>query len=204
MTGQRGTVRVILASASPTRAAMLRAAGLEIEAIAPRLDEDEIKTALRAEGASPRDQADALAEMKALRVSARHPDALVIGADQILDLNGEAFDKPADLDAARAQLRRLRGARHDLLSAAVIADGGAPIWRSVGRARLTMREFSDAFLEDYLARMGADTLTSCGGYQIEGVGAQLFSRVEGDHFAILGLPLIETLGFLRLRGALVE
>lgn len=195
---------LILASASPARAALLRNAGVSIEIVPAQVDEEEVKTALRSEGASPRDQADALAELKTLNVSRSRPGAMVLGADQILEFKGEAFDKPKDLDEARAQLRRLCGERHNLLSAAVIARDGAPIWRHVGLARLTMRPFTDAFLEQYAAAMGNDLLTTVGGYKLEGPGAQLFARVGGDYFTILGLPLIETLGFLRVNGILTE
>lgn len=195
---------MILASGSATRAAMLRRAGVALETIPPRVDEAEAKLSLRAAGASPRDQADALAEMKAARVSARHRGSLVIGADQVLGFDGEALDKPESVAAARAALLRLRGGRHELFSAAVIALDGAPIWRHVGRARLTMRRFSEEFIDDYLARMGVDALSTVGCYQIEETGAQLFARVEGDWFTILGLPLLEVLEFLRVRGVLQE
>ncbi len=195
---------LILASTSPTRAKMLRDAGLTFDTAAPRVDEAEMKNALRAEGASPRDQADALAEMKAVRISARHAGALVIGADQILDQDGTAFDKPATRDEARAQLIALRGATHHLHSAAVIALDGAPVWRHISRATLTMRPFSDQFIEEYLAEEGDDVLSTVGAYRIEQRGAQLFSRIDGDHFTILGLPLLPLLGFLRVRGVLTE
>ena len=195
---------LILASASPARAALLRGAGVEIDIVPARVDEDEIKASLRAEGALPRDQADILAEMKAVSVSRANPGRLVLGADQILSFKGEAFDKPRDLSEARAHLSLLHGQRHELQSAAVIALDGAPIWRHIGVARLAMRPFSDTFLEGYLTQMGDDILTTVGGYKLEGIGAQLFARVDGDYFAILGLPLIETLGFLRVRGALTE
>ncbi|MEM8752669.1 MAG: Maf family protein [Pseudomonadota bacterium] len=195
---------IVLASASEARAEMLRAAGVAVEVAPARIDEEEVKAALRAEGAPARDQADKLAEMKAVRVSSRVSGVLTLGADQVLDLKGEAFDKPRDLGEAREQLGRLRGERHELLSAAVIALDGAPIWRHVGRARLSMRPFSDAFLDDYLERMGDEVLTTVGGYKLEGLGAQLFARIDGDYFTVLGLPLIETLGFLRVRGALTE
>ncbi len=193
---------LVLASASPTRARLLRDAGVEFEAVRPAVDEDEAKPALRAAGAAPRDQADALAEMKALAVSRRLPGRLVLGADQVLDLSGEAFDKPASLAEARDQLIRLRGQRHVLHSAAVVAENGAPIWRHVGRARLHMRAFSDAFLDNWLARVGEEALGSAGGYRIEGLGVQLFDRIEGDWFAILGLPMMELLAWLRIRGDL--
>lgn len=195
---------LVLASASPARAAMLQAAGVAIEIEPARVDEAALKASLRADGAAPRDQADALAELKATRVSSRRPDRLTLGADQLLVLEDEVFDKPADMAEARAQLRRLRGGRHQLLSAAVIALDGAPIWRHVGAARLTVRPFSDRFLDDYLARVGEAALASVGCYQIEGRGAQLFSRLEGDWFTVLGLPLLEVLGFLRARGLLIE
>lgn len=195
---------LVLASASPARAALLQGAGVEIEIKPARVDEEEIKSSLRAEGASPRDQADILAEMKAVAVSRALPGRLVLGADQILSFKGGALDKPRDLAEARTQLAALRGQRHELQSAAVIALDGEPIWRHIGVARLAMRPFSDDFLEGYLTQMGNDILTTVGGYKLEGLGAQLFARVDGDYFAILGLPLIETLGFLRVRGALPE
>lgn len=195
---------LILASASPARAALLRGAGVDIHIVPARIDEDEVKASLRAEGASPRDQADILAEMKAVSISRAHPGCLVLGADQILSFKGAVYDKPRDITEARTHLSALRGQRHELQSAAVIALDGAPIWRHIGVARLAMRPFSDAFLEGYLTQMGDDVLTTVGGYKLEGLGAQLFARVDGDYFAILGLPLIETLGFLRVRGGLPE
>jgi len=195
---------VILASASPARAAMLREAGVMAETMPARVDEDAIKQSFRAEGIAPRDLADALAEAKAKRISAAHPEALVIGADQVLVTGGDVFDKPRDMAEAREQLRHLRGGSHELLSAAVILEGGAPIWRHIGAARLTMRPFSDAFLDAYLEAEGDAVLSTVGGYRIEGRGAQLFSRVSGDYFSILGMPLLEVLGFLRARKVLVE
>ncbi len=195
---------LILASASAARADLLRNAGVTLEIIPARVDEDEVKIALRADGAPARDQADVLAEMKALAVSRSHPGALVLGADQILDQSGVTYDKPANRAKAREQLLALRGQRHDLLSAAVIARDGEPIWRHIGRARLQMRPFSEAFLDQYLDQMGDAVTQTVGGYMLEGLGAQLFARVDGDYFTILGLPLIETLGFLRMHGHLTE
>ncbi len=195
---------LVLASTSATRAELLARAGIAVVRVAPRVDEEEAKAALRAEGASPRDQADALAEMKALRISARLPGALVIGADQVLDLGGEAFDKPQSLEEARAQLLRLRGARHHLYSAAVVARDGAPVWRQIARASLTMRDFSEAFLDRYIEEEGEALLSTVGAYRVEARGVQLFSRIEGDWFAILGLPLLELAAWLRVTGALEQ
>lgn len=195
---------LVLASQSEARAALLRAAGVAFETQPARVDEAEVKAAMAAEGAKPRDVADALAELKAVRVSRRRPGDLVLGADQVLVCDGTSFDKPRDLAEAAAQLRALSGRPHQLLSAAVIAEGGEPVWRHVGVARLLMRPLTDRFVDDYLARMGDTVLSTVGAYRLEGLGAQLFSRVEGDHFTILGLPLLEVLGFLRARGLLIE
>jgi len=195
---------LVLASASTARADMLAAAGVPAEALPARIDEAAVKAALAAEGAPPRDVADKLAELKALRVSAKVPGRLVLGADQVLVLDGRIFDKPADLAEARAHLLTLRARTHQLLSAAVVVLDGQTIWRHVGTARLTMRPFTDRFLDSYLDRLGELALTSVGCYHLEGLGAQLFSRVEGDYFTVLGLPLLELLGFLRARGALSE
>jgi septum formation protein len=195
---------LVLASASPVRAELLRRAGVDVAVQPARVDEGALKASLLAEGAPPRDVADKLAELKALRVGARHAASLVLGADQVLVHRGEILDKPASRDEARAHLLRLRGQRHELLSAAVIVLGGAPVWRHVGEAQLTMRPFSEAFLDSYLDQVGAAALTSVGAYQLEGIGAQLFARVDGDYFTVLGLPLLEILGFLRARGVLPE
>jgi septum formation protein len=195
---------LVLASGSQTRARMLRDAGVAFETAPARIDEEAVKAGLLAEGAGAADIAETLAEMKALRGSARAPGALVLGADQTLGCEGRLFDKPESLAAARAQLQALRGRTHTLFSAAVIAQDGAPIWRSVDRASLTMRPFSDAFLDEYLAACGDAALSSVGCYHLEGLGAQLFSRVQGDFFTVLGLPLLAVLGFLRARGALSE
>lgn len=198
----RHTARLILASASPTRARLLREAGLEVESVAPGVDEDAVKRSLRLEAAPADHIALTLAELKALRVSRLRPDELVVGADQMLLCNGVQFDKPPDMAHARAQLQALRGKPHELVSAAVAARGGAPIWRETQRARLAMRPFSDAFLDEYLAAAGEDVLGSVGVYRVEGLGAQLFSRIDGDIYAVLGFPLLPFLEFLRGHGAL--
>lgn len=194
----------ILASGSAARAQVLRAAGLDPVIVKPNVDEEELKLTLRAGGATPRDQADALAEVKAVRVSARHPGALVLSGDQVLDLNGEAFDKPQSHEEARAQLLRLRGMKHSLFSAAVIALDGEPIWRHIGRAQLTMRRFSEPFLDRYLDDIGDGVFETVGGYKLEEQGAQLFSRIDGDLFTILGMPLLELLAYLRVRGVMPQ
>jgi septum formation protein len=195
---------LILASASQARLAMLKAAGVAAEAIPARIDEAAIKGAMLAEAAPPRDIADKLAELKALRLSARHSGRLVLGADQVLVSEGRLLDKPTDLAEARQQLLALRGRPHQLLSAAVVALDGAPVWRHLGTARLSVRPFTDTFLDSYLAQIGDLALNSVGCYHLEGLGAQLFARIEGDYFTILGLPLLELLGFLRARGVLIE
>lgn len=192
---------VILASKSAARRAVLDGAGVPYEALVAGVDEDAVKAGLLAEGAGPREIADALAELKAIRVSRGRP-GLVIGSDQTLDLDGELYDKAETLEAARARLKLLRGRTHKLHSAVVVAKEGAPIWREVVTASLTMRDFSDAFLEAYLAAEGEHALGSVGCYRLEGPGAQLFSRIEGDYFAILGLPLMGLLDLLRRHGEL--
>ncbi len=196
--------RFILASGSVIRAEMLRNAGVVVETQVARVDEAMVKRAMLEDGASARDLADVLAEMKARRVAARNGDALVLGADQVLVCDGKVYDKPETVADARAQLAALRGKTHELLSAAVIFENGAPVWRFVGKVRLTMRDFTDAFLDTYVAGTGEELLTTVGGYKLESTGAQVFSRVEGDYFSVLGLPLLEVLGFLRTRGVCLE
>lgn len=192
---------VILATTSPTRRALLTAAGVTFDAVSPGVDEEAAKASLAAEGLSPRDMADALAELKAVRVSMRRP-GLVIGSDQTLDLDGQLLDKAPSLDAARERLIALRGKSHKLHAAVVVAQNGQPIWREIVSARLTMRPFSDAFLDDYMARAGDALTGSVGAYHLEGLGAQLFEKIEGDYFAILGLPLTGLLDLLRRYGVL--
>ncbi|HSF90924.1 MAG TPA: nucleoside triphosphate pyrophosphatase [Paracoccaceae bacterium] len=198
------TQPIILASASAARAKMLRDAGVAVEVAAARVDEAAIKAAMLAEGADAREIADTLAEMKARRVAAKHPQRLVLAADQVLVCNKTMFDKPETLDQAREQLKALRGQTHELLSAAVIYENGEPVWRHIGRAQLIMRPFTDVFLETYITAQKDDLFTTVGCYKLEGMGAQLFSRVQGDYFTVLGLPLLEVLGFLRTRGICVE
>jgi septum formation protein len=188
-----------LASGSAARRAMLEAAGITVEAEPAGIDEVALAASLRAEGAPPRDIADALAEAKAVKVSRRRP-GLVLGADQVLVCDGRMHGKPDNRAGARAQLLALRGRTHLLFSAAVIAEAGVPVWRHVGRAQLTMRPFTEAFLDRYLQLEGDHVLASAGAYRIEGRGAQLFTRVEGDWFTVLGLPLLELIDQLRIRG----
>lgn len=190
---------VILASKSAARRAVLDGAGVTYEATVAGVDEEAVKAAMLAEGASPRDVADALAELKAVKVSRARP-GLVIGADQTLEFEGGLYDKAETVTAARDRLTALRGKPHRLHSAVVVARDGQPIWREMATATLTMRDFSDGFLDDYLAREGEAALGSVGCYRLEGPGAQLFAKIEGDYFAILGLPLLGLLDLLRRHG----
>ena len=192
---------LILASKSPTRRAVLDGAGVAYEAAGSGVDEDAAKAELLAKGASPREVAGALAERKALAVSAGRGE-LVIGADQTLEFEGRLYDKVETVAAARERLRAMRGRPHQLHSAVVVARDGAAVWREMESATLTMRDFSDAFLEDYLAVEGEAALGSVGCYRLEGLGVQLFSDIQGDYFTILGLPLMGLLDLLRREGVL--
>jgi septum formation protein len=191
--------RFVLASQSAARKAVLMAAGVLFQAEAAWVDETAIKLEHLSKGASPLEVARILAEAKAVEVSKRLP-GLVLGADQTLDLDGRLFDKPASVEELRNQLLELRGRTHVLHAGLAAARSGATVWRHEGRAVLTMRSFSDAFLDDYLAKEGEAVQACVGGYRLEGLGAQLFERIEGDYFTILGLPLLPVLGLLRREG----
>ncbi len=195
---------VVLASASSSRAQILQHAGVSFEVDQASVDEDAVKQSMRAEGADAEAVAVALAELKAMRISPRHADALVIGADQMLDCNGTWFDKPANADQARAHLKALAGRSHELITAVCVAMNGSIIWYHVDRARLTMRQLSNRFIDTYLTECGDSVLGSVGAYRVEGRGVQLFSRIEGDHFTILGLPIIPLLELLRTHQVVIE
>ena len=192
---------IVLASASITRRALLEDAGVPHLVESSRVDEDEIKISLRAEGANGTEIAEVLAEAKAMYVSRKHPDQMVLGADQVLECDGETFDKPVDRDDALGQLQSLRGKRHSLISYAVMARGSRRIWQAVDQATLEVRaDASDDFLNAYLDAAGDDAFNGPGGYRIESLGVQLFSRIDGSHFTILGLPMLALLDYLRANG----
>jgi septum formation protein len=198
-------MRLILASQSSARRAILEAADIIFEAMAPMVDEESAKATLRRDGITPRNLADALAELKALKLSRRFPADLVLGCDQTLSLDdGTMFDKPESAIALKQQITALSGKIHNLWSAAVLAQGGTAIWRHIERCKMTVRPLSDAFIDEYIAAEG-DALFGCvGGYRIEGRGVQLFSHIEGSHFGILGLPLLPLLDILRTRGVVAS
>ena len=196
------TEKIILASGSPFRKAMLLNAGLDIDAVPADVDERALEAPLQDSGVSPEDVALVLAEAKATEVSERRPGALVLGCDQTLSLGDEVFHKPADMEGARRHLLALSGKTHQLNSAAVLARDGAVLWRHVGVASLTMRKLDPAFIGRHLARVGAKAFSSVGAYQIEGEGIQLFEKIEGDYFTIVGLPLLPVLKELRALGAI--
>lgn len=196
-------IDLILASASPIRRQLLENAGLHIESRPARVDEDAIRESLQGEDAKPRDIADTLAEFKARRVAeTAPPDGLVLGCDQVLGLKGRVFGKPSSKQDAAAHLAQLQGQTHHLLSAAVLYEENKPIWRHVGVARMTMHALSDQQIAAYLDVAWPDMSYCVGAYQAEALGARLFSRIEGDWFSVLGLPLLDLLSHLRLRGML--
>ncbi|QNA85848.1 Maf-like protein [Sphingomonas sp. So64.6b] len=196
-------MKLVLASKSASRRAMLTAAGVPFEAVAAGVDEESAKAALAGEGLAARDMADALAELKALKVSQRDGESLVLGSDSIVALeDGTMLDKPVDRAQAADHLRRLSGKRHELVSAAVMAEQGRAVWRIVDRAKMHVRPLSASFIETYLDAEWPAISGCVGCYRIEGPGAQLFSRIEGSQFTVLGMPLLPVLDYLRVRGVL--
>jgi len=204
VTSQAAEPRLVLASASASRRGLMTAAGLAFTARAAAIDEGAIKAGAQAEGISAEDTAVLLAELKAQRVAGSEPDALVIGSDQLLVCGKAWFNKPQDIAAARAQLLALRGQTHVLVTAVVCWRGGERIWHHVAKPRLVMRDFSEAFLDDYLAHEGEAVTTSVGAYRLEGMGMHLFDAITGEHAAILGLPMMALLGFLRQQRVLLR
>ena len=195
---------LILASGSDIRQQLLRNAGLKFSVQPARVDEDMVRDALLTEGAPARDIADALAEMKARKIGDKNPGAMVIGCDQVLSLDKTLLSKPATPEEARDQLGQMRGRRHELLSAAVIYEGGKPVWRHVGVVRLTMHRFSDAYLDGYIERNWESIRHSVGAYKLEEEGVRLFSQIDGDYFTVLGLPFLDLLSYLGLRGVIEQ
>lgn len=194
---------IILASGSAPRRNLLMNAGLEVTAIKPNVDEDALKSDMRRNRVSIRDQAMHLAEVKAIKVSSQKP-GLVVAGDQMLNLEGEAFDKPKTLDEAKNHLKRLSGKSHTLETAILVAEDGNPVWRHLARPKLYVRPLTDEFIESYINQTGEAVLSTVGAYQLEGLGAQIFSQIEGDFFSILGLPLLPLLDYFRVRQALPE
>lgn len=190
---------LLLASGSDVRAAMLRNAGINFEVRQARIDEEALRAAMAAEGLSPRDMSDRLAELKAMKVAWRAPDARILGCDQILEFEGRSLAKPATPDEARSQILAMAGKTHLLHSAAVLVEQGQPVWRHVESARLQMRRLTDGYVTDYVMRNWQSIRYCVGGYQLEAEGVRLFSRIDGDFFTILGLPLLPLLNHLALR-----
>ena len=194
--------KIILASRSEIRKTLLENAGLEFEVLPARVDESSVRDGMIAEAAPPRDIADMLAELKSTKQSAKHPEALVIGCDQVLSFEGTLLSKPGTPKDALDQLRAMRGKRHELLSAAVISEEGKPVWRQVGVVRMMMHDVSDTYLDGYVDRNWDSIRHSVGAYKLEEEGVRLFSQIHGDYFHVLGLPLLELLSYLGLRGEL--
>lgn len=198
-------MRLVLASGSASRRAMLEAAGVLFDVSPASVDEDAAKASLTQAGTSPRDMADALAELKAVKVSMREPQALVLGSDSLVVLDdGTVLDKPASREEAADHLRRMSGKRHRIYSAAVIAEGGRAAWREVDRADLFVRPLSEGFIERYLDAEWPAIAGCVGCFRIEGIGAQLFARIDGSQFTVLGMPLLPVLDYLRVRGVLAS
>lgn len=197
-------IPLVLASGSSIRAQLLRNAKVSFEVSVPRVDEDALKQAMLGEDAAPRDIADALAEMKARKIGAKMQGAWVIGCDQVLDFKGQLISKPISPQQALEQLGQMRGQMHKLYSAAVIVENGQPIWRHIGQVRLHMRAVSDGYLADYVDRNWSDIRHSAGGYLLEAEGVRLFDRIDGDYFNVLGMPLLEILNFLAIRGVIAQ
>ncbi len=195
---------LILASQSEIRSELLRRVGLRFEAHPARIDEATIRASMEAEDARPRDIADVLAEQKALKLAGRYPEAMVIGCDQVLALEGEIISKPESKEEAAVQLARLSGRSHRLLTAAVIVEGARPQWRVVTEAQLWMKPLTETFIDSYLDRNWPDVASSVGAYKLEAEGPRLFQRITGDHFTILGLPLLELCTYLELRGVFLD
>lgn len=195
------TPDIILASGSASRRALLTGAGITATSVKPNVDEDAHKVAMRRDNISVRDQAMHLAEAKAVKVS-RSQSGLVIGGDQMLNLDGDAFDKPKDMIAAADHLRKLSGKTHTLETAIVICENGQPIWRHLARPKLTVRPLNEDFIQFYLQQCGEPLLSTVGAYMLEGMGSQLFTKIEGDYFSILGLPLLPLLDYLRVRNVI--
>lgn len=194
--------KIILASGSQIRQELLRNAGVLFVAQSPRVDEDAVKSALLAEAVAPRDIADALAELKAQKISAKHPEDLVIGCDQVLEFQGALYSKAETKTDLIDQLSQMRGQTHRLFSAAVIFQHGEPVWRYIGKVELTMRPFSDSYIKEYVEENWDMVKSSVGGYHIETNGVRLFSSIQGDYFSVLGIPLIELLNYLSVKGVL--